>query len=137
MRPSRIGRSCGGEMLTVGRYVGGMKRLLIAQCAIAASISLLLLPKVASASELAAAGRSIAEANCSRCHATGMAGTSPHNEAPPFRDLAKRYPIDSLAEAFAEGLSVGHADMPEFKLSAKQTDALLAYLQSIQTSRSR
>lgn len=114
-----------------------MKLALIVQCTVGASMSLMLLPNIAIANGLADAGRSIAEANCSRCHATGSVGASPHNEAPPFRDLAKRYPIDSLAEAFAEGLSVGHADMPEFKLSIKQTNELLAYLQSIQTSKSR
>ena len=112
-----------------------MKLPLIVRCVAGASMSLMLLPNIAIASEVADAGRAIAEANCSRCHATGSVGASPHKEAPPFRDLAKRYPIDSLAEAFAEGLSVGHADMPEFKLSVEQTNELLAYLRSIQTSK--
>ncbi|TCO16262.1 cbb3-type cytochrome c oxidase subunit III [Camelimonas lactis] len=114
-----------------------MKRALIVPRAVGASMSLMLLANIAIASELAEAGRSIAEAKCARCHATGSVGASPHKEAPPFRELARRYPIDNLAEAFAEGLSVGHADMPEFRLSVGQTNALLAYLHSIQTSNPR
>lgn len=89
-----------------------------------------------SAPSLAAAeaesGRLIAEENCASCHSIGHVGSSTHPDAPAFRDLSQRYPIDDLAEAFAEGLNVGHADMPEFTLTAEQTQALLSYLQSIQ-----
>ncbi len=55
--------------------------------------------------------------------------------APPFRTLSEQYPLDSLEEAFAEGILVGHRDMPEFRLSPTQIDSLLAYLQSIQRRR--
>ena len=33
--------------------------------------------------------------------------------APPLRTLHQRYPIDSLGEALAEGISTGHGDMPD------------------------
>jgi len=109
-----------------------MDRILSARRALWAIVALLL----SSAPSLAAAtvetGRIIAEENCARCHAIGRTGDSPHKDAPAFRDLSQRYPIDNLAEAFAEGLNVGHADMPEFRLTAEQTEALLSYLQSIQ-----
>jgi|SRR6516164_1496176 mono/diheme cytochrome c family protein len=77
-------------------------------------------------------GESLLSANCSRCHATGRTGASTHPEAPPFRTLSERYPIDGLAEALAEGLSVGHPDMPEFVFEPDQVAAILAYLKSIQ-----
>ena len=77
-------------------------------------------------------GESLLSANCSRCHATGRTGASTHPEAPPFRTLSDRYPIDGLAEALAEGLSVGHPDMPEFVFEPDQVAAILAYLKSIQ-----
>jgi mono/diheme cytochrome c family protein len=76
-------------------------------------------------------GRAIAERNCARCHAVGPAGESRHKLAPPFRTLSKRYVIGDLAEALAEGLVVGHKDMPEFTFEPDEIAALLAYLESL------
>lgn len=83
----------------------------------------------------ASAGRRLAEVNCSTCHAIGAAGDSRHAMAPPFRTLSRSYPVESLSEAFAEGVLVGHRDMPEFQLEPSQIDDLLAYIQSIQEER--
>ena len=77
-------------------------------------------------------GRELVERHCSRCHAIDITGSSTHPEAPPFRTLGTRYPIDSLAEALAEGLVTGHPDMPEFMFEVHDVGAILAYLQSIQ-----
>ena len=82
--------------------------------------------------ELERRGRTLLAANCSRCHAIDRTGNSPHREAPPFRTLGKRYPIDALAEALAEGLVTGHPDMPEFVFEIEDVGAILAYLNSIQ-----
>ena len=59
-------------------------------------------------------------------------GSSPHQEARPFRTLGTRYPIDSLAEALAEGLVTGHPNMLEFMFEVHDVGAILAYLQSVQ-----
>ena len=77
-------------------------------------------------------GEGLVTSNCSRCHAVGRAGSSTHPEAPPFRTLGQRYPIEALAEALAEGLSSGHPDMPEFRFEIGDVNAILAYLESIQ-----
>jgi mono/diheme cytochrome c family protein len=77
-------------------------------------------------------GRDLVVAKCSQCHAVERTGASVHAEAPPFRTLSKKYPIDSLAEALAEGLSVGHPDMPEVTFQPYDVSAILAYLKSIQ-----
>jgi len=77
-------------------------------------------------------GELLLNSNCSECHAVGRAGPSPHASAPPFRTLGQRYPIESLAEALAEGLYTGHPDMPEFVFEVSDVSAILAYLQSIQ-----
>lgn len=77
-------------------------------------------------------GRTLLTDKCSRCHAVGRAGSSPHREAPLFRTLGQRYPIETLAEALAEGLYTGHPDMPEFVFEIRDVSAILAYLQSIQ-----
>ena len=77
-------------------------------------------------------GEALLSRNCARCHATGTAGVSPHPEAPPFRTLSRRYPVEGLAEALAEGLFVGHPDMPQFVFDAQDVGAIIAYLKSIQ-----
>ena len=77
-------------------------------------------------------GFTFAQTNCSQCHAIGRVGDSPVPEAPPFRTLHTRYPIEDLAEAFAEGITTGHPSMPQFQLDPAQINDLLAYLNSIQ-----
>ena len=77
-------------------------------------------------------GRQLVEYNCSPCHATGRTGESPHPDAPPFRVLGQRYPIDALEEAFAEGIETGHPDMPSFVAEPDQIADMLAYISSIQ-----
>lgn len=82
--------------------------------------------------ELAAEGRKIVEENCKRCHALGMDDKSPHEKAPPFRDVVERYPSENLAEALAEGIVAGHPDMPVFVMTPPQIEAFLAYLNSLE-----
>jgi mono/diheme cytochrome c family protein len=82
-----------------------------------------------------AEGRRLAEIYCARCHAIGLEGESTHPMSPPFRTLSRSYPINALEEAFAEGVLVGHRDMPEFQLEPAQIDDLVAYIQSIQERR--
>ncbi len=76
-------------------------------------------------------GRVLAEENCARCHAIGVDGDSPHDDAPPFRDVVQQWPPSHLAEALAEGIVVGHPEMPEFTFSESEIDALIAYLESL------
>ena len=76
-------------------------------------------------------GRALAQANFARCHAVGAAGESPLPKAPPFRTLHRRYPLDNLAEALAEGIQVAHP-MPEFRLEPDQIEDLIAYLKSLE-----
>ena len=80
-------------------------------------------------------GKALLARHCSRCHAIGPTGDSPHHMAPPFRNLSQRYPVDWLAEALAEGLFTGHPDMPEFVFDPHEINAILSYLRSIQVSR--
>jgi cytochrome c len=77
-------------------------------------------------------GETIALTNCARCHAVGRLGSSPLREAPPFRELHTRYPVENLAEALAEGITTGHPTMPEFRLEPDQADDLIAYLKSLE-----
>lgn len=93
-----------------------------------------LLPQLSLAEEtpLQRHGEELLKAKCAWCHAVGRTGSSPRPEAPAFRLLSRKYPIEGLAESLAEGISVGHADMPEFVFEAKDVAAIIAYLNSIQ-----
>lgn len=76
-------------------------------------------------------GKAILQKKCARCHALGMTDQSHHPQAPPFRDVVKRYPVEYLAEALAEGIVSGHPDMPEFVFQPDEINAILTYLDSL------
>ena len=82
--------------------------------------------------DLTAKGEALVKENCARCHAIGKEGDSPHPEAPPFRTLSSKYPVEDLAELLAEGIVSGHPDMPIFVFSPHDVAAIIDYLQSIQ-----
>jgi cytochrome c len=77
-------------------------------------------------------GEELLTKNCAPCHAVGRTGDSSRKDAPAFRTLGTRYPIESLEEALGEGIMSGHPDMPEFKFDADDVGAIIAYLKSIQ-----
>lgn len=103
-----------------------MKSAFIVVCTV-----LLASPAIAGETGIAR-GRVLVETNCARCHAVGQTGESTHPEAPPFRTLSQRYPIDALEEAFAEGIFTGHPDMPDFQAEPEQIADIIAYIESIQ-----
>ncbi len=88
-------------------------------------------PSPSSPSSPVERGRAIAEVHCSRCHATGREGASPMEGAVPFRDLERSYPVETLAEALAEGIVTGHPQMPVFAFAPGEIDDLLAYLDGL------
>ena len=77
-------------------------------------------------------GKNFVVTNCSRCHSVDKVTPSPLKIAPPFRDLHMKYPIETLQEALAEGISTGHPTMPEFRLEPDQINDVLAYLKSLE-----
>jgi mono/diheme cytochrome c family protein len=78
-------------------------------------------------------GKALLETMCSRCHATGTTGSSPHPDAPPFRTFGddKLYDND-FAQRLQTGLSTIHPDMPTFHFSREDAEAVVDYLRSIQ-----
>lgn len=82
--------------------------------------------------EIEARGATLAQSQCSSCHAVGRTGDSPAPEAPPFRALSPHYRVATLEQALKEGISAGHPAMPTFHYTSADADALIAYLQSIQ-----
>jgi len=77
-------------------------------------------------------GLVFAKTNCARCHAIDRFSPSPLKIAPPFRDLHRRYKIETLAEAFAEGIYTGHPTMPAFQLDPDHINDLLAFMKSLE-----
>jgi cytochrome c len=98
------------------------------------SFFLTLLASEAYAQGSAQRGQRIAQRNCAVCHAIARTGESANLQAPAFRTLAQRYPLDDLEEALAEGIMVGHEapDMPLFEFQPNQIADLMAYLRSVQ-----
>jgi mono/diheme cytochrome c family protein len=78
-------------------------------------------------------GHALVRRNCAMCHATEREGPSPNPRAPPFRELHNRYPVEDLAEALAEGILVGHPEMPELRFEPQQIEDIIHYLEEIQT----
>lgn len=110
--------------MLAGRLAGGLAAFWLLGAAAAAAEE--------PAGEAVEAGRAIAEARCASCHAVGQSGESPLSPAPPLRNLQRRYPVEHLAEALAEGMAVGHPAMPEIVLEPPEIDAFIAYLQSLE-----
>jgi cytochrome c len=75
-------------------------------------------------------GRVLARRLCAGCHAIGATGTSRHRDAPAFRAIAQRQPIDLLEENFTLGIVTAHSDMPHFRLSERDIADLLALIAS-------
>jgi len=73
-------------------------------------------------------GLTFARANCARCHSIDKVTASPLEAAPPFRELHKRYPVETLEEALGEGIVTGHPNMPKFRLDPGQIGDLMSYL---------
>jgi cytochrome c len=94
--------------------------------------TLIALTPVAAASPQEQRGKTFALNNCAKCHSIDKVTPSPLKIAPPFRTLHKRYPIETLSEALAEGISTGHPTMPTFQLDPDQIGDLLAYLKTLE-----
>lgn len=87
---------------------------------------------MAAEKDLSDKGEVLLRENCARCHAVGVTGVSPNSEAPPFRTLSSKYPVEDLAESLAEGIVSGHPEMPIFVFKPREIDAIIVYLESIQ-----
>lgn len=101
---------------------------------VSVAVTVLLLASAAEAQTTRAVqrGEVIVQTYCAQCHAVGKTGSSALSIAPTLRDLHKFYPVEHLEEAFAEGITTGHPEMPQFQLEPDQIDDLIAYLKSLE-----
>ena len=77
-------------------------------------------------------GKALVDSMCTACHATGRNGESPQAGAPAFRILDSRTDLDGFAERLRQGVTSGHPEMPTYRFSREDAQALVAYLRSIQ-----
>lgn len=97
-----------------------------------ATVALHLLAVPAAAGEASAPrGRALAGLVCARCHAIRATGASPMREAPPFRTLAGRFPVDDLADVLDEGAGRRHPAMPDFRLDPSDAADLTVYMRTL------
>ncbi|HKY08570.1 MAG TPA: c-type cytochrome [Candidatus Binatia bacterium] len=100
---------------------------------VAAALAFTLLPFAASAQSSPEVQRGVmlARTHCVRCHSIDKVSPSPLTIAPPFRELHKRYKVENLQEALAEGIVTGHPTMPEFRFDPGQIRDFIAFLNSL------
>jgi mono/diheme cytochrome c family protein len=77
-------------------------------------------------------GRVLAVRLCAQCHAIGKNDASHRTGAPPLRQIERRVNLDTFASRLRQGLMSSHYDMPEFRFSREDAQAMVAYLRSIQ-----
>ncbi|WP_348645122.1 hypothetical protein [Methylobacterium sp. P1-11] len=56
---------------------------------------------------------------------------SPTPAAPPFRTLAKRFPVDDLADVLNEGVERRHPVMPDSRFDPDDAIDFTAYLKTV------
>ena len=83
------------------------------------------------------AGKALVERNCNGCHAVGPRGTSPNKNAPEFRNLHARHPNLALREPLSRGIAAPHDQMPKFGLSGPEIDTIVAYINSLESTKGR
>jgi len=100
--------------------------------ALVAGFALLMPFEAAALPKLPQRGHALAQRMCSGCHAIGALGESPHIGAPRFRELGDRLDLAAFARVLRRGLESSHQDMPRFRFTRDDADAMVAYLRSIQ-----
>jgi len=89
-------------------------------------------PSTAETSALQHRGQTLAKRMCGQCHAIGKSGESPRAGAPRFAHFGDRLDLSTFEQRLRRGLLPGHEDMPMFRFSRQDADALAAYLISVQ-----
>jgi mono/diheme cytochrome c family protein len=74
----------------------------------------------------------LARTYCVKCHSIDKLSPSQLTIAPPFRDLHRKYPVEQLQEALAEGVVTGHPTMPEFRFDPGQVNDFIAFLKTLE-----
>ena len=93
---------------------------------------LLAIDGVSAQSPSASQGEAIVTRDCAMCHAVDRQGLSQNRRAPPLRELPRRMSQEELRRELTTGITAGHPEMPRFRFSAAEVDAIMAHIQAIQ-----
>ena len=88
--------------------------------------------EAAALSSIQQRGQVLAKGLCGGCHAVDKTGDSPHVGAPRFRELDRQVDLDKFGRRLREGLLGSHRDMPMFRFTRDDADAMVAYLRTLQ-----
>jgi mono/diheme cytochrome c family protein len=80
-------------------------------------------------------GAWVAQRDCAQCHAVGLEGRSPNSNAPTFREIRLRFNPISLERRLHPMPVQGHDAMPPRSLSVADVPDLVAYIQSLESTR--
>ena len=95
---------------------------------LAVVLASVLLATAAAAQDSSVGGR-LAVRWCMACHVVDPNQSTATDNAPSFRDIAAR--PGTTAGSLERYLSVGHTLMPDFLLSSRERNALVAYILSL------
>lgn len=76
----------------------------------------------------AARGEIIARRWCAACHLVTADQTAAKVDAPPFFDIAKRWPGDNALGSF---LADPHPKMPDMSLTRREIEDIVSYIRSL------
>lgn len=96
------------------------------------AVSMLYITQAGAQTPAAQRGVTFVRTHCAQCHAIDKVSASPLRVAPPFRTLHLKYPVESLQEAFAEGIVTGHPSMPEFRLDPGQVNDIITFFKTLE-----
>ena len=107
-------------------------RMPMSRLFVAATLFGLLVSHAASAQSPASRGEAIVTRDCAMCHAVNREGLSQNRRAPPLRELPWRMSPEEMRRQLSTGITAGHPEMPRFRFSAAEVDAIMAHIRAIQ-----
>ncbi len=79
-------------------------------------------------------GKALLASKCGRCHALDVTSVSPLAEAPPFRDVFKKFPTEELRIRLSEGVVSHYKSMPMIDFTDEEVTAIITYLSTLYVS---
>jgi len=77
-------------------------------------------------------GQGLARENCARCHAIGLTGESPNQNAPSFRSFSSYRSTELISWMLIDKTTPRHSQMPQFDISAEQALDIVAWINWVQ-----
>jgi cytochrome c len=82
-------------------------------------------------------GRAILQKNCSRCHSVDASGESPLPNAPPFRNIYKKFAVEELKMRLSEGVVSHFRGMPQIDFTNEEIMRIIVYLDALRAASSK